>query len=131
MELHICNNTGIREVKTQFARFFPFLKLEFFTCSHHSRKTSEIDEEPYYGMYVAETSEFFREGVVNFSPATTVADFQTQIRAELGLFVKVFRRSGDLWADTSPTSYLTLARQNSMGAASSRPAESNRYTFFL
>lgn len=131
MELSIYRNTGLREIKKQFNRCFPFLKLEFYVYNRTLVEGSHINNEPYYGLYVAETSDFFKEGILNFSPATTVGELKLQFQVELGLVAKISRRSGATWVDTWQTSHLTLGRQNSMGAASSRPMGLNRYTLLL
>ena len=131
MELKIYTNTGIREVKKQFTRFFPFLKLEFFFYSQTGYENLFASEEPYYGLYVAETSDVFKEGVVNFSPTTTVADLELLFKDKLGLAIKIFRRTGDSWVETDGTTHLTLSKQNNMGASLFRPVKINTYTLFL
>ena len=131
MELTISKNSGIREIKKQFNRCFPFLKVEFYVYNRSAIEGSHITDEPYYGLYLAETSDFFKEGILSFSPTTTVAELKLQFQVELGLVAKIFRKSGAVWVDTWQTSHLTLGRQNSMGAASSRPMGLNRYTLLL
>jgi hypothetical protein len=131
MELRIYKNTSAREAKEQFRKFFPFLKLEFFAYYHQRGEESHINKEAFNGTYLSETSDFFKEGVLNFSPSTTVAEFELEFQVELGLVAKIYRKTGDLWVDTSQTSHLTLGKQNSMAAALSRPIQSNKYTLLL
>ena len=131
MELQIYHNTTIREVKEQFARLFPFLKLDFFIYRRHTGEDSDFTKEVYGGLYLEETSEFFKEGILNFSPSTAVAELEQEFQIELGIAVKVFRRSQDSWIDTSQTSHLSLGKQNSMAAAQSKPIKFNRHTLFL
>ncbi len=131
MELRIYTNTGIREVKKQFSRFFPFLKIEFYPYCPKPKKITVIAEEPYYGLYVAETSGCFKEGVLAFSPATTVTELEWKFLNELELAIKIFRRAGDSWTDTAGTKNLTLGKQNNMGASLFRPVKINTNTLFL
>lgn len=131
MELRIYTNTGIREVKKQFSRFFPFLKLEFYVYGSNFTKNEVTSEEPYYGLYIAETSDYFKEGVLDFSPVTTVADLEWEFQNKLGLAIKIFRRAGDFWTDTTGTKNLTLGKQNNMGASLFRPVKINVNTLFL
>jgi hypothetical protein len=129
MELHVYKNTTLQEVKAQFARYFPFLKLDFFVYRHYTGE-AYLNREVYKGLYVDETSEFFKEGTIYFSPSSTVAEMEQAFQIELGLAVKVFRMSVDSWIDTTQTSHLNLGRQNSMGAALTRQ-QFNLHTLFL
>lgn len=129
MELRVFQNTAIKEVKEKFSHYFPFLKVEFFAYHHHhedSIRTKEI----YRGTYLEETSEFFKEGSICFSPTTTIAELEQEFQIELGLAASIYRKSGDTWIDTSQTSHLSLAKQNNMGGAMVRP-RFNMHTLFL
>lgn len=89
-----------------------------------------MNGEVYKGLYVDETSGFFKEGIIYFSPFTTVVELEQSFQIELGLAAKVFRMSTDSWIDTTQTSHLNLGRQNNMGAAVTRP-QFNLHTLFL
>ena len=130
MELHVYKNTTTPEVQAQFSRHFPFLKLEFFVYRHHTEEGFHSNKEVHKGLYMDEASEFFKEGVIYFSPSATVAELEQAFQIELGLAVKVFRRSPDAWIDTTQTSHLSLSKQNNMGAAVVRP-QFNLHTLFL
>lgn len=129
MELHVFKNTSLREVKGNFSHYFPFLKLEFFV---YRRRTEDFHskEEVYNGSYFEETSDFFKEGTIYFSTSTTIAELEREFQIELGLAVKVFRRSDESWIDTTQTSHLSLGKQNNMGGARVRP-QFNFHTLFL
>jgi hypothetical protein len=129
MELQVFKNTSLREVKGNFSHYFPFLKLEFFVYRHHT-EDFHLKEEAYNGLYLEETSDFFKEGVIYFSPSTTIAELEQEFQIELGLVVKVFRRADELWIDTTQTSHLSLGKQNNMGGARVRP-QFNLHTLFL
>jgi hypothetical protein len=129
MELHVCKTTSLREVKKQFSTYFPFLKLEFFVYRHHTEETA-LHKKIYTGLYIDNTSEFFKEGSICFSPSTSIAEFEQKFQIELGLAAKVFRKSADTWIDTTQTAHLTLGRQNNMGASVFVP-KINLHTLFL
>lgn len=129
MELHVYKNTTLREVKEQFSRWFPFLKLEFFVYRHYTEDIP-FNKEIYQGLFLDETSDFFKEGAIFFSSSTLVAELEQKFQIELGLAAKVFRRSTDSWIDTTQTSHLNLGKQNNMGAAIERP-QFNLHTLFL
>lgn len=129
MKLHIYRNTTLLEVKEHFTRYFPFLKLEFYIYRHHDEE-SPFNEEIYRGLYLEETSDFFKEGTIYFSPSTPVAELEQEFQIELGLAAKIFRKSSDSWEETTQTSHLSLGKQNHMGSASGRP-QPNLHTLFL
>jgi hypothetical protein len=129
MELHVCKTTSLREVKRQFSTYFPFLKLEFFVYRHHTEETA-LHKKIYTGLYIDNTSEFFKEGSICFSFSTSIAEFEQKFQIELGLAAKVFRKSADTWIDTTQTAHLTLGRQNNMGASLFMP-KINLHTLFL
>lgn len=129
MELCVHKNTTIREIREQFSRYFPFLKLEFYIYHHHY-EDSHFNKEVYKGLYVEETSDFFKEGTLYFSPSTLVAELEQEFQIELGLAAKVFRRSVDSWVDTTQTSHLSLGKQNNMGTVAARP-HFHLHTLFL
>jgi hypothetical protein len=130
MELHVYKNTTLQEAKAQFSRHFPFLKLEFFVYRHHSEEDFHLTKDVYKGLYTDESSDFFKEGTIYFSPSATVAELEQVFQIELGLAAKVFRRTSDGWIDTTQTSHLSLGRQNNMGGAVLR-AQFNLHTLFL
>jgi hypothetical protein len=97
---------------------------------HHTEEGFHLNKEVHKGLYVDEASEFFKEGVIYFSPSATVAKLEQAFQIELGLAVKIFRRSPDTWIDTTQTSHLSLSKQNNMGAAVVGP-QFNLHTLFL
>jgi hypothetical protein len=129
MELQVFKNTKLREVKEKFSHYFPFLKLEFYRYYHHT-EDHQLKKEVYKGQYLEETSEFFKEGVIYFSPNTTIAELEQEFQIELGLAVKLFRKVDEMWVDTSQTSHLSLGKQNNMGGARVR-GQFNWHTLFL
>ena len=129
MELRIYKNTTLREVQEKFTQYFPFLKLKFYMYRRHA-ENHQHKKELYKGLYLEETSGFFKEGIVQFTPDTPVAELELAFQIELGLAAKVFRRMDDNWVDTTQTSHLSLAKQNNMGGARVRP-QFNLYTLFL
>jgi hypothetical protein len=130
MELHVYKNTTVKEVRAQFSRYFPFLKLDFFVYRHHTEEDFDLNKKVFEGLYVDETSEFFKEGAIYFSASTMIAELEQAFQIELGLAAKVFRKSIDSWIDTTQTSHLSLTKQNNMGAAVAR-AHVNLNTLFL
>lgn len=129
MELQVYKNTTLGEVKEKFSHYFPFLKLEFYQYRRYTEE-HQFKKEVYKGLYLEETSEFFKEGTIYFSPNTLVEELEREFQIELGLAAKIFRKSSESWVDTTQTSHLTLGKQNNMGGAVLR-AQFNWHTLFL
>ena len=129
MELQVYRNTTLDEVKEKFSHYFPFLKLKFYLYRHRVHD-HQFKKEVYEGLYLEETSEFFKEGTIYFSPNTTIEELEQAFQIELGLAAKVFRKVDDNWVDTTQTSNFSLAKQNNMGGARVRP-QFNFHTLFL
>jgi len=129
LELQVYHNTTIKEVKEKFSRFFPFLKVEFFLY-HRQTEDTPSGREIYKGRYLEETSEFFKEGTICFSPGTSIAQLEQEFQIELGIYAKIYRKSVENWVDTTQTSHLSLAKQNNMGGAVMQP-RLNIHTLFL
>lgn len=131
MELKLYYNTPVKEIKKQFSRFFPFLKIEFFKGGHKEGKSSFPDQRVHDGHYLSEVTGVLKEGVFIFQPSTTVAEFEQKLQNEHGLPVQVFRKAEDVWIETIQTDNMTLEHQNKLGAESVRSQPFNIHTLFL
>lgn len=131
MELKLHYNTPIREIKKQFSRFFPFLKIEFFMHGHKEKGGSFPNQTVNEKLSLSDVTGILKEGVFQFQPSTTVAEFEQNLQNDHGLPVQVFRKSEDLWIETVQTDYMTLEQQNKMGADSVRSTQFNINTLFL
>ncbi|MBL7696899.1 MAG: hypothetical protein JNK79_02030 [Chitinophagaceae bacterium] len=113
MKIKILRDSRVGEIKKQFNTKYPFLKLEFLTRRRlpkgpekqilvsDNRKLSEIKSD-------------FKEGAILVSDSTTVNELEGFFRNHL-LDVQVFRRSNDLWLETTMTDSWSLVKQNSHG----------------
>ena len=52
---------------------------------------------------------------MTLSDGMTVTDFENALMDQFGLSAQVFRRSGNLWLETTITDYWTLKQQNEHG----------------
>lgn len=105
----------LKDLKTEFQGFFPYLKLEFFRAGHQHGEGSPAKELLSDAITVAAAREGSKQGDLTITPATTVEALEDQFDEEFGLHVQVFRRSGKIWLETSVTDKWTLDRQNLHG----------------
>lgn len=119
MKVQVLSNKTIGELQKEFNAAYPFLKLVFFKHGHDAYKGSpakDILNEPEKKLGVVEKKP--HEGVLYIEPEMPVWQVERLFKEEFGLFVQVFRKSGNLWLETSVTDDLTLEQQNAKGRAS-------------
>ena len=130
MELQLTMKSGLREVQKQFAKSFPFLKLEFrnvqggITDSSKPQKTNGK-------QLLSELFPNFRPGVLALNPSEKVGDFEQRLERDFGIVAQVFRKSGTVWLQTTSTDGRSLEEQNAMGKAAVKPIPYNINTLFL
>ena len=117
MELQINNKTTISELQKQFCKEFPYLKLEFFDIPHSaSNKLSRAHQYPSSRLLSA-CRKTRNEGTITINADDTVEKLENIFWNEFGLTAEVFRRSGNLWIETSLSNSWTLKLQNEEGKA--------------
>lgn len=116
--MRISDEKTLKAIKEEFGAKFPFLKLEFYGAPHGKAEGSpahlQIDEN----KTVGEARTVQEEGDLYISGQFTVSNFERQFYEKYGLSAQVFRRSGNLWLQTSTTDSWTLAEQNRKGGHS-------------
>ena len=123
MELKFTISTTVKQVKEQFTRSFPFLKLEFFM--RHREENTEREERLNDELYLWEVTGVLKEGVYYLNPSVSVDEFEQDLQFKYGLPVQVYRRTGDVWIETVQADDLSLEKHNSIGeAATNRLAAS-------
>ena len=111
-ELTITEERTIREIQNDFNNIYPFLKLEFF----HTIKNSI---QPYRmlnnSLKIGEVVYNLQEGAIHLSDEMPVSELESIFTDRFGLLVQVFRKSGNLWLETTMTDKWTLKNQNEHG----------------
>ena len=116
MYLEITGERLISDIQKDFCAVYPFLKIEFF-------KNGQVRRDRYpLNKLIPATQQvknawFWKKdkGVLSFNDTMTVTDFETALMDQFGLSAQVFRRSGNLWLETTITDYWTLKQQNEHG----------------
>lgn len=115
MQIHIDNDQKLESIKAAFSELFPFLKLEFFKKAHSEGDSSPKSEMITEDLLVGEIRNESKEGVVELGPELKVGELEQLFEDEYGIHAQVFRKSGDLWLETSATDQWTLKEQNETG----------------
>lgn len=115
MRLQISPNRLVSDVQKEFNSAFPFLKIEFFR-----NKAYQQSEIPVYQMVppnqkIGSIQKVITDGDLDINGDMKVKDVEKLFNLQFSLLAQVFRRSGNLWLQTTMTDNWTLAQQNEHG----------------
>ncbi|MBK9270429.1 MAG: hypothetical protein IPM48_02440 [Saprospiraceae bacterium] len=113
MKIIIKDDLSIAEIQKQFSEIFPYLKIEFFTKPHKKFTGSKRENMIPANTTIADCRTIQSEGALTFGEETKVAQLEKDMMDKFGLYVQVFRRSGNVWIETTVTDDWTLGKQNS------------------
>ena len=117
MKLKITVHSTIKEVQDAFSKVYPALKIEFYKKGHPENRLSDkrykINSE---GAGALQTI-FSKKALVDINKNMIVAEFEKNFFETFGIAAQIFRRSGNIWLQTSKTDDWTLEKQNAQGAS--------------
>jgi len=115
MEITITDNKSIKEIQEEFQKRFPYLKIEFF---RHMQKNggSPVKLQPIPDkMTIGMVRHTHTDGALNIAGSRSVEEIEKDFLDKFGLAVEVFRKSANMWIETSLTHHWSLLRQNHEG----------------
>ena len=115
MQLTIRPNRLISDIQKEFSAMFPFLKIEFFRQKGGKQLDYSVHNIIRQNQKVAEGQASITDGSITVEPYMTVKELEKNFRDEFSLAVQVFRRSGNVWLETTMTDSWTLQHQNEHG----------------
>ena len=126
MAMLIQDNLRLRDIQVGFNRMFPNLKIEFYAHRHGAGEGSPQGEQFDPELSLADVRTIHTEGDLKLDPEMSVAQTEAIFKENYGLNAQIFRRSGNLWMQTTVTDSWTLAEQNRKGG-SSRKLYADKY----
>lgn len=114
----ISDEKTLRDIQKEFNSFFPYLKIEFYSGEHSRGEGSPIQDRLPPEQALAVIRKVHTQGDLRINPDIRVSEFEQMFLQKYGLNVQVFRKSGNLWMQTTSTDHWTLAEQNRKGGAS-------------
>ncbi len=111
----IKDDMTIRDLQRAFNEKFPFLRIEFYTEPHEPHQGSPATKQIPPDKKIGEVRLIHSEGDFRIDPKMKVAELEQLFQEKYGLYVQVFRRSGNLWLQTTATDDWTLEEQNEHG----------------
>lgn len=115
MNIEINDQRKISEVQREFNRAFPFLKMEFFEAPHRDKKALPKSKMFAPEKKLGSCRSIHESGMLSIVETETVSALEKTLWENYGLSAQVFRRSGNLWIETSLTDSWSLKRQNDEG----------------
>lgn len=115
MQLLLNSDRYIWEIQQEFNQAFPYLKLEFFSRSHNSRQPANGKKIISPQHRIGEAARVELNNTLEFSEGMSVSDLENELKDRYGLSAQVFRRSGNIWLETTMTDKWTLKQQNDHG----------------
>lgn len=110
-QIHITDDRKIADIQAEFNGHFPNLKIEFYSKEHHEGEGSAgkmIDASKTIG----EVRTKHNEGDISINGHAKVSTLEEKFHDVFGLNVQVFRKSGDVWLQTTVTDEWTLSEQD-------------------
>jgi len=120
MILRINKQTTISKIQEEFSTRFPNLKIEFFIDKNKDDQLTADEQIKDTSQTIHEIRENGKDGVYDIDGLITVAELEKNFFDIFGLYVQVFRKSGNIWLMTTTTDHLTLSEQNNLSAQQSK-----------
>ena len=115
MCLHIAPNRFISEIQMEFNKKFPFLKLVFFNKNALSRSDYSASQLVTGNKKIGDLQVVITDGYLQLKDEMKVYELEDRLKKEFSLGTQVFRKSGNLWLETTMTDNWTLQQQNNHG----------------
>jgi len=124
--MEIDPGSKISEVKQDFSRPFPFLKIEFFRIVSGQPARYSKDNMISWDEITGNLQKKKRAGKIVFTGETPVSEIEQEFLKRFGLYVQVFRKSGNIWLETTSTDDWSLEQQNEEGKSLARHFKTER-----
>lgn len=111
----IQDNRTLKETQKEFNAKFPFLQIKFYAEKHKSGETSPVQQKLNDDLTIGEVRTIHSEGELSINANQKISTLENNFLEQFGLNVQVFRKSGNLWLQTSKTDHWTLGEANTKG----------------
>lgn len=125
MNLQITYNRIIGDIQKEFNKAFPFLKIEFFKTKSFARSDFMAHQIIPSKQKLGDGQPAIKEGDIEVSEEMKVSELEKIFKDRFKLAAQVFRKSGNLWLETTMTDDWTLHQQNDHGREISTVKKAN------
>jgi len=116
--MKISDDKTLQDISRAFHLMFPGLKIEFYASAHAEGEGSPSQERLSGALSLKEARTVHNSDDLKIDPDMTVSQLERLFAERYGLNAQVFRKSGNLWMQTTSTDHWTLAQQNRKGGSS-------------
>jgi len=114
MNLNINKDTTVLDIQKQFNKHYPYLKIEFF--KNFAKNKPILKAEILNAAETLKHLDSYYEGrEIDIDRKRSVRDVTKDFENMFGLSAHVFRKSGNVWVETSLTEDWALGDQNDEG----------------
>lgn len=124
--MKIDQKTKLAEIQLAFNGQFPYLRVEFYKRPHESGEATADREKLDLDLTLEEIANAKWNKGLTFDRNMTISEFEALMHDDFGLNVQVFRRSGNLWLQTTVTDNWSLDVANAKGGRSEELYEDQR-----
>ena len=111
--MKLTKKSTVQDIFDQFNAQFPYLHLEFY--DHDNEVDHTPDHQVSHNTLLEDLNPELVDTIFAVDPEMTVADFEKMMEDNYHLNIQVFRKSSDIWLQTSATDHWTLEKQNGKG----------------
>lgn len=115
MEIKINDQLTIEEIQKRFSEHFPFLNLEFYSRMHEPGEGSAERVKLGKSLTIGAARTLENAGEISIRGNQKVSTLEQSFHEHYGLNVQVFRKSANVWIQTTTTDDWTLSEQNKKG----------------
>lgn len=108
----------LQAIQDEFSTAYPFLKIEFYASGHKMGEGTPAGQQLDPSRTIGEVRQKTTEGDLELVSNMKVVDVERLFRDKYELNVQIFRKSGEIWLQTTATDEWTLAEQNRKGERS-------------
>jgi hypothetical protein len=125
MHLRIAPNRLISDLQKEFNNAFPFLKIEFFQNRNQQLPAFTFQQIIPHSRRIVEGQAAVTDGDIEITSDMKVKELEKIFKDQFALAAQVFRRSGNIWLETTMTDDWTLEQQNEHGREISTDSKKN------
>lgn len=113
--MRISKERTIAELQQDFQASFPGLQLRFYRRQHAEHEGSPKRSQYPATMALGALNQNLEAGDIELNGQSSVANFEGELERRFALHAQVFRRSNNLWLQTTSTDDWSLETQNRKG----------------
>jgi hypothetical protein len=112
MHIQLHDDITLKEIKTVFSDFYPYLRLEFYSKPHLLYESSNERDVLPDEKRLKEIKDIHIDGVIDIQPTEKVTDLEFEFQRRFGLPVQVLRLEQGEWRQTTGMDTFTLKDVN-------------------